>query len=215
VNYDENNNKQSETWTGPLAPWSFTTKDPSANEFPSGYDEENRFRRFTQSSQSKDYDLIRSDIGNITNRQLNGTDQIQTFNEIYQLSDIAGTSQTYDANGNLITSRTGMSLSWQNSNGRLKRTNVPSGATAGIPGTNDYGYDAENRRVWKKITRSGSMFEHTVYIYSDSNCIAEYNSGSPSASPKIEYVYGQIVDSIVMISRNNDTDRLRKCPISC
>ncbi len=205
--YDANSNKLGETWTGNFSTWSFTTEDSGASD-PDGYDDEDRFVRFEQSSQSKDYDLVRSDIGNITDRKLNGTSQLRTFNEVHQLTDLASTAQIFDANGSLTTSHTGMTLSWQEGNGRLDQTVVPSGATAGIEGTNDYGYDAENKRLWKKITRSGSVAEHTVYIYAGPNCIAEYGSGSAATAPEQEYIYGQSIDSLLMIAHDNNAERL-------
>ncbi len=205
--YDANSNKLGETWTGVMSNWSFTTEDSGASD-PDGYDDEDRFVRFEQSSQTKDYDLVRSDIGNITNRKLNGANQLRGFNEVHQLDDLAGTAQLFDANGSLTTSHTGMTLSWQHGNGRLDQTVVPSGATAGIEGTNDYGYDADNKRLWQKITRSGSVAEHTVFIYAGPNCIAEYDAGSAATSPEQEYIYGQAIDSLLLIAHDNNSERL-------
>ncbi len=205
--YDANSNKLGETWTGVLSSWSFTTEDSGASD-TDGYDDEDRFVRFEQSGQSKDYDLVRSDIGNVTNRKLNSANQLRTFNEVHQLTDLAGTAQVFDTNGSLTTSHTGMTLSWQHGNGRLDQTVVPSGATAGIEGTNDYGYDADNKRLWKKITRSGSVAEHAVYIYAGPNCIAEYDAGSAATAPEQEYVYGQSIDSLLMIAHDNNAELL-------
>ncbi len=202
--YDANSNKLGETWTGPLSSWSFTTQGSGASSYPGGYDEEDRFRRFMQSGQAKDYDLVRSDIGNITDRQLNGTSQARTFNEVHQLKDLAGATQAFDPNGNLTTSHTGMALGWQHGNGRLAQTVVPATSTAGIEGTND----VDNKRLWKKITRSGTVAEHTVYIYAGLNCIAEYAVGSASTAPSQEYVYGQVIDSLLMIAHNNNSEQL-------
>ncbi len=206
--YDTNSNKLGETWTGVLSSWSFSTEDSGASSYPGGYNEEDCFVRFEQSGQSKDYDLVRSDIGNITDRKLNGTGQSRSFNEVHQLTNLASTAQTFDTNGSLTTSHTGMTLSWQEGNGRLDQTVVPSGATAGIEGTNDYGYDADNKRLWKKITRNSSVVEHTVYIYAGLNCIAEYGVGTAASSPEQEYIYGQSIDSLLMIAHDNNTERL-------
>ncbi len=205
--YDANSNKLGETWTGVMSNWSFTTEDSGASD-PDGYDDEDRFIRFEQSGQSKDYDLVRSNIGNITDRKLNSTSQSRTFNEVHQLVNLASTEQTFDANGSLATSYTGMTLSWQEGNGRLDQTVVPSDATAGIEGTNEYGYNADNRRLWKKITRSGSVAEHNVFIYAGPNCIAEYNAGDAAASPEQEYIYGQAIDSLLLIAHDNNSERL-------
>ena len=99
-------------------------------------------------------------------------------------------------------------LGWQEGNGRLNQTVVSSTSTAGIEGTNEYGYDADNKRLWKKITRSGSIAEHSVYIYAGPNCIAEYDAGTAAASPEQEYIYGQSIDSLLMIAHDNNSERL-------
>ncbi len=205
--YDANSNKLGETWTGVLSSWSFSTEDSGAAD-PDGYDDEDRFIRFEQSGQSKDFDLVRSDIGNINDRMLNGTSQSRSFNEVHQLTSLAGSSQTFDANGNLTASHTGIMLGWQDGNSRLNQTVVSSTSTAGIEGTNEYGYDADNKRLWKKITRSGSTAEHTVYIYAGPNCIADYDAGTAAASPEQEYIYGQTIDSLLMIAHDNNAERL-------
>ncbi len=205
--YDANSNKLGETWTGVLSSWSFSTEDSGASD-TDGYDDEDCFVRFEQSGQSKDYDLVRSNIGNVTDRKLNGTSQSRTFNEVHQLTNISSTSQSFDANGNLTSSHTGMTLSWQHGNDRLDQTVVPSGATTGIEGTNEYGYDAENKRVWKKITRSSSVAEHNVYIYAGLNCIAEYDAGTAATSPEQEYIYGLGIDSLLMIAHDDNSERL-------
>ena len=91
--------------------------------------------------------------------------------------------------------------------GMMKETVVPNGSSFGIEGINEYGYDADRKRVWKKITRSASIAEHTVYVYAGPNCIAEYPAGTAAASPTQEYVYagsasgGPEIDSLVLLVR--------------
>jgi RHS repeat-associated protein len=81
-------------------------------------------------------------------------------------------------------------------------TNTPNGASAGVPGFNEYGY-VGGTRVWKKITRNGSTFEHRVYVHAGPNLIAEYNAGVAASTPVQEYVYADQIDSLVMIHRSN------------
>ncbi|MBL8892634.1 MAG: RHS repeat-associated core domain-containing protein [Planctomycetaceae bacterium] len=87
--------------------------------------------------------------------------------------------------------------------GRTMNTNTPNGATAGVPGFNEYGY-VGGLRVWKKITRNGSTFEHRVYIHTGPNLFAEYNAGVAASTPVQEYVYADQIDSLVMIHRSNN-----------
>ena len=70
------------------------------------------------------------------------------------------------------------------------------------------GYDAEKDRVWKKVTRNGSVAEHMVFVYSGANCIAEYPVGAAPASPDQEYVCADGIDSWVMFVRNGGNQKL-------
>ena len=88
--------------------------------------------------------------------------------------------------------------------GRMRNTNVPAGATAGIQGLNENGYVGGNR-IWKKITRSGSVVEHRVHVHAGPNLIAEYNAGVAASTPVQEYVYAGEIDSLVLIRRSNGT----------
>ncbi len=88
--------------------------------------------------------------------------------------------------------------------GRMMNTNIPNGATAGVPGFSEYDY-VVGLRVWKKITRSGSVVEHRVHIHAGPNLIAEYNAGVAASTPVQEYVYGGEIDSLALIRRNDAT----------
>jgi RHS repeat-associated protein len=86
----------------------------------------------------------------------------------------------------------------------MKNTEVPVGATAGIQGLNENGY-VGGTRIWKKITRNGSVVEHRVHIHAGPNLIAEYNAGVAASTPVQEYVYGGEIDSLVLIRRSDAT----------
>jgi RHS repeat-associated protein len=103
--------------------------------------------------------------------------------------------------GNTTSLPSNVTASWDDA-GRTRNTNTPNGATAGVPGFNEYGY-VGGLRVWKKITRNGSTFEHRVYVHAGPNLIAEYNAGAAVSSPAQEYVYADQIDSLVMIHRSN------------
>ncbi len=203
--YDANHNKLSESWSGAMAAWSFTTEN--GGTYPSGYDAEDRFRNFIQSGQSKSLYLDRSDIGNITNYQMNSNNSYRTYNNVHGLTSVGGTGQVFDDDGNLTASYHGHTLSWDEA-GMLKQVVVPSSPTTGIEGTNEFGYDAFMRRTFKKITRSSTIAEHVVSIYAGPNLIAEYDAGTVAGSPNQEYVYAQEIDSLILLVRSGGSQKL-------
>jgi RHS repeat-associated protein len=197
--YDANHNKLSESWSGAMAAWNFVTTN--GGTYTDGYDHEDRFVHFAQSSQAKTFNFTRSDIGNITNVNLNGTGTARGYNNIHALTSVGAAAQTFNSDGNLATNQFGHTNTWDEA-GFMKQSVVPSGSTSGVAGTNEYGYDATQRRIFKKITRSGSVAEHTVYVHAGPNLIAEYAAGATAASPGNEYVYAQEIDSLVLLVRS-------------
>ncbi len=133
--YDANSNKLSESWTGAMAPWNFTTLNGGSD----GYDDENRFTNFNQPSKSKTVSLTRSNIGNISNVTTNGTGSARGYSSVHAMTSVGGTAQTFDSDGNLTHSHSGIDLGWDEA-GMIKQTVVDSSDTAGIVGINDYGY---------------------------------------------------------------------------
>ncbi len=204
--WDPNSNKLGETWSGAMANWSFTTQK-AGGTYVDGYDQEDRFRRFIRSGQSEDIYLARSDIGNISDVEINSTSHLRSYSSAHELTSVDSTSQTFDDDGNLTAHHSGVTLGWDTAN-RMTQTVVPSSPTMGIEGTNDYGYDAEGKRTWKKVTRNSVVVENTVYIYAGPNCVAEYNYGGATNAPVMEYIYAGEIDSLAMIARNNNAQKL-------
>ncbi len=201
--YDLNGNVTSETLSGNMANYSFSTIH-AGGPFADGYDAEDRFMRFKRSGVTEDILLTRSNIGNISNVNRNGTNTARGYNTAHGLTTVTGgTTQTYDTDGNTTKLHTNVTAVWDDA-GRMKNTNVPAGATAGIQGLNENGYVGGNR-IWKKITRSGSVVEHRVHIHAGPNLIAEYNAGVAASTPVQEYVYAGEIDSLVMIRRSDAT----------
>jgi len=220
---------------------------------------EDRFMRFKRSAVTEDILLTRSNIGNISNVNRNGTNTARGYNTSHGLTTVTGgTTQTYDnvrrqSAGGLRVNRIIAELwhrgvfcsrrrptrefvlgaqppeDWRctllgaspdgtqqldklrpfNSISFRKLPNYsgskfPAGATAGIQGLNENGYVGGNR-IWKKITRSGSVVEHRVHIHAGPNLIAEYNAGVAASTPVQEYVYGDEIDSLVLIRRSDAT----------
>ncbi|MDP1562863.1 MAG: RHS repeat-associated core domain-containing protein, partial [Pirellulaceae bacterium] len=197
--YDANGNVLSETLGGTMANYGFTTQSGGNN----GYDAEDRFMRYIRTGVSEDVTLTRSHIGNISNVNRNGTNTARAYNNAHGLTTVTGgVTQTYDLDGNTTKLNTNVTASWDDA-GRTMNTNTPTGATAGVAGFNEYGY-VGGTRVWKKITRGGSTFEHRVYVHAGPNLIAEYNAGAGANSPAQEYVYADQIDSLVLIHRSDN-----------
>lgn len=54
------------------------------------------------------------------------------------------------------------------------------------------------------VTGSWFTAEHTVYVHSGPNCIAEYTAGEAASSPNQEYVYADQIDSLVLIDTGSE-----------
>ena len=63
----------------------------------------------------------------------------------------------------------------------------------------DYGYDVTGKRVFKQNAPTGASESTEVYIYAGPNCVAEYVFLAEPDSPNVEFVYGQGIDSLVLV----------------
>jgi YD repeat-containing protein len=142
-----------------------------------------RFMRFNQTGNNASF--TRSDIGNISNVNLNSTNTARSYSGVHELETIGSQTQIFDADGNLVTRNGGATLTWDDA-GRLE--SVTDG------GTTSFGYDAAGKRATKS---DGTTT--TVYVYAGPNCIAEYASGTAAASPDVEFVYASGIDSLVLV----------------
>ena len=117
--YDANGNKLSESWSGAMASWNFTTQ-AGGND---GYDAEDRFLNFNQSGQSKTLAMTRSDIGNISNVNLNGTSTARSYSNAHELTTVGTDSQSFDDDGNLTIAANGNTFGWDEA-GMMQQANV-------------------------------------------------------------------------------------------
>ncbi len=129
---------------------------------------------------------------------VNNTAAPRGYSDVHELTSVNSLAQTFDDDGNQLTTHNGLSLSWSDANRLSSTTNGP------LTGT--YQYDADNKRVRKQVTDSGTTTIDSIYIHVGPNCVAEYNVDDPPTSPAKEYVYGQTIDSLVLLSRNNDSE---------
>jgi RHS repeat-associated protein len=56
--------------------------------------------------------FTRSDIGNISNVNLNGTSAARSYSDVHELTSIGEQTQIFDADGNLVTRNGGATLTW-------------------------------------------------------------------------------------------------------
>ena len=200
--YDANGNKLSETWTGVMSAWNFTTE----NGGDDGYDDEDRFTRFNQAGQNRIHNLTRSSIGNISSIDFNGSTTTRGFSDIHELTSVGGVPQIYDVDGNLKTAKSGVDFTWDEA-GMMKTSNVSAGDSSGIEGFNEYAYAPDQKRVSKRTTRNGNVVD-TVYIYAGKNCIAEYREWGKRRLQRIRnIVYGKTIDNL-----GNDRTKQRATP---
>jgi RHS repeat-associated protein len=96
-----------------------------------------------------------------------------TTNRIVQT---AGTTYAYDANGNMTNDNLN-TIAYDAENRAV--------SSSGSLGSGSYTYDGNGLRV-KKVSGSTA----TVYIFSGSKVIAEYDNGAAPSAPSREYVYG-------------------------
>ncbi len=194
--------------------WNFVTTGGSQG-FTDGYDAEDRLRNYrrTGAQHATDIYLDRSTPGGANGSIGDIIDIVggihpgeRTLNNVHQLESFEGPSdpltQSFNVDGQLATSHTGMTLTWDAS-GRLKQATVPAAPSYGIEGVHDYLYDCDSRRVSKKTTGGVNDGEHTVYIHAGPNCIAEYSIDPTGDSATLvqQYVYATEFDSLLLIDQ--------------
>ncbi len=91
---------------------------------------------------------------------------------------LTGSPYTYDSNGNMTND--GANTLVYDAEDRV--TSINSAA-------NEYTYDGNGRRVKKCAPNCTSPTSRTVYIFSGSQVIAEYDNGAAVGSPTREYLY--------------------------
>ena len=95
-------------------------------------------------------------------------------------NQITGSPYAYDADGNMTNDGVNTLVY----DGENRATSATNGANAGA-----YVYDGKGLRVKKCVPNCASPTTSTVYIFSGSKVIAEYDNGAAVASPTREYIY--------------------------
>ena len=127
------------------------------------------------------YDPAANRTSNSRGGGLLPTIQVYTTNSANQYTAIARPtfnasptdSPTYDANGNMLTTGNGITLTWD----ALNRLISVQNATIGNTLTNTFSYDALHRRITKQFTLSAAPIANrtTRYLYDGWNVAEEHN----------------------------------------
>ena len=156
--YDANKNPTSETRSGVMAPYSWSTGT-------SGYDDEDRLVNWSRTNgDSQSWNL--SPVHDWNTTTINGAVQTRTHGPAHELLTMAGAqvtnsprTLTYDTKGNMTTDDRGCGMTWDFDN--MLQSFAANGVTDLKNAT--YEYDAIGRRVAKNVGETGGT-KTTVFV---------------------------------------------------
>ena len=192
--WDANKNKTSESITGVMSGYGFTSAGTT-------YDFEDRLTGFSRAATSGPALLSQSwnltSVGDWTSVTTNGTAQNRTHGPTHELLTAGGQNVATDVKGNITTlpanlrptgATTAMNLTWDSDN-KLRSADIDANGTADV----NFQYDALGRRVARSGT-GGSV----VFVQMDQQTIADYPVGVAATTPTFRYVYASYIDEPVV-----------------
>ena len=192
--WDANKNKTSESITGVMSGYGFTSAGTT-------YDNEDRLTGFSRAATSGPALLSQSwnltSVGDWTSVTTNGTAQNRTHGPTHELLTAGGQNVATDVKGNITTlpanlrpagATTAMNLTWDSDN-KLWSADIDANGTADV----NFQYDALGRRVARSGT-GGSV----VFVQMDQQTIADYPVGGAATTPTFRYVYASYIDEPVV-----------------
>ena len=192
--WDANKNKTSESITGVMSGYGFTSAGTT-------YDNEDRLTGFSRAATSGPALLSQSwsltAVGDWTSVTTNGTAQNRTHGPTHELLTAGGQNVATDVKGNITTlpanlrpsgSTSAMNLTWDSDN-KLRSADIDANGTADV----NFQYDALGRRV----ARSGTGGSE-VYVQMDQHTIADYPVGGAATTPTFRYVFASYIDEPVV-----------------
>ena len=195
--YDANKNVVSETRSGVMAGYSWTTD----NNLPgggvaSGYDAEDRLTHWQHTGTNPTtHDWNLSLVGDWNSFTDTGTTQTRTHTDVHEIASITESGSTtnlaHDVKGNLVTNLDGDQYTWDFDN-RLVSADTDSDPDPEI----SFEYDALGRRV--KV--SGTSYSR-VYVYSNQQIIVRYNNGANPTVPQRRFIYASYIDEPIIYER--------------
>ena len=191
--YDPNKNPTSETRSGVMAPYSWTTG-------PTGYDDEDRLTNWSRTNgDSQTWNL--SPVHEWNSTTINGSVQTRTHGPAHEILTMTGAevSQSpaalqHDTKGNMTTDDRGCSMAWDFDNMLM------SFSANGVTGLSNatYEYDAIGRRVAKNVAQSGAGTSTTLFVQAGHQVACEYSPGTPATECERKYAYGKYIDEVLI-----------------
>ncbi len=185
--YDENRNPVSESRTGAMAPYSWSTG-------AGGFDAVDRLVNWTTTSGDSEAWGLTGESDWLQYTQ-NGVIQNRTHTSAHELLTVDAASIVHDSRGNLTQDERGVTMTFDADN------NASGFTENGASGLEDLTceYDALGRRVATSSASAGT----TIYVSAGHQTIAEYASG------ECKLVYGAFVDEpLVLIDAAGGTETL-------
>ncbi|MFO0975983.1 MAG: hypothetical protein U0996_06265 [Planctomycetaceae bacterium] len=189
--YDANKNPTSETRSGVMAPYSWSTGT-------SGYDDEDRLVNWSRTNgDSQSWNL--SPVHDWNTTTINGAVQSRTHGPAHELLTMSGAqvtnsprTLTYDTKGNMTTDDRGCGMTWGFDN--MLQSFAANGVTDLKNAT--YEYDAIGRRVAKNVAETGGT-QTTVFVQAGQQVTCEYTPGNATTDCDRKYAYGTYIDEVL------------------
>ncbi|MBL8813056.1 MAG: hypothetical protein JNM43_23005, partial [Planctomycetaceae bacterium] len=189
--YDANKNPTSETRSGVMAPYSWSTGS-------TGYDDEDRLVNWSRTNgDSQTWNL--SPVHDWNSTTINGATQTRTHGPAHELLTMSGAqvtnsprTLTYDTKGNMTTDDRGCGMTWDFDN--MLQSFAANGVTDLKNAT--YEYDAIGRRVAKNVAETGGTHT-TVFVQAGQQVTCEYTPGNAATDCDRKYAYGTYIDEVL------------------
>ena len=188
--WDANKNKTSETVTGVMSGYGFTSGGTT-------YDFEDRLTGYARASGTFNQSWNLTSVGDWTSVTTNGIAQNRTHGPTHELLTAGGSSVVTDVRGNMTSipatlrpagATTALLMSWDFDN-KLASADIDANGTADV----SFQYDALGRRVAR--TGTGGSF---VFVQMDQQTIADYPVGGAASTPTYRYVYASYIEEPVV-----------------
>lgn len=197
--YDANKNPTSETRSGVMAPYSWTTG-------PSGYDDEDRRTNWSRTNgDSQSWNL--SPVHDWASTTINGALQTRTHGPAHEILTMTGAQVSpspatlqHDLKGNMTLDDRGCGMTWDFDN--MMQSFAANGVTDLKNAT--YEYDAIGRRVAKNVAETGDTAT-TVFVQAGHQVACEYTPTNSTTKCDRKYVYGKYIDEVLQFVNREGT----------
>jgi RHS repeat-associated protein len=192
--YDANKNPTSETRSGVMAPYSWSTG-------PTGYDDEDRLTNWARTNgDSQSWNL--SPVHDWNSTTINGALQTRTHGPAHEILTMSGAgvtptpaTLTHDTKGNMTTDDRGCNMAWDFDN--MMQSFNANGVTGLSNAT--YDYDAIGRRVAKNVAQPAGGTATTLFVQAGQQVTCEYTPGNAATDCDRKYAYGAYIDEAITV----------------